>query len=121
MKEKEIKLSTDEIRYLLQGTIHWQDIQEKEKLGVRSSAIPRNQGESVLKKTGETRAIEIENREEKSSPEMETNERSELNHILLGDKVGTSTRNLEGKSVVFLLGTVGFLTVSIWAYFVFAG
>lgn len=104
MKEKEIELSTEEIRYLLKGTIHWQDIQEKDKHGVRSSAIPRKQGESVPQKT-----------------ETESNERSELNRVLLGDKKGMNTHIPEGRMVAFLLAAVGILTITTWGYFVFAG
>lgn len=103
MKEKEIELSTEEIRYLLKGTIHWQDIEEKEKPVVRGSVIPRKQGESVLQKI-----------------ETESNERSELNRVLLGAKKEISPHILEGRQVVFLLAIVGLLTVTTWMYFVFA-
>lgn len=114
MKEKVIEISAEEIRYLLQGAIHWNDVQAKEKLGARNSAIPPKQNESVPPNAALDKEIG-------GSPEPETNERSELNHILLGDKVGINTRYLEGTPVVFLLATVGLLTISIWAYFVFAG
>lgn len=110
MKEKVIEISTDEIRYLLQGTIYWQDIQEKEKLRVRSSVIPQEQGEPFIKKAKQAQDIEIENVE-----------RFELNRILLGDNKEIGTYYLEGKSVVFLLSTMGLLTITIWIYFVFAG
>lgn len=115
MKEKEIELSTEEIRYLLKGTIHWQDIEEKDKPVVRSSAILRKEGEVVPPKKEETQKIEI-----KRSSETESNERSELNRVLLGDKKGMNPHILEGRPVAFLLTIVGLLTVTTWAYFVFA-
>ncbi|AHF08381.1 hypothetical protein [Desulfitobacterium metallireducens] len=116
MKEKEIELSTEEIRYLLKGMIHWQDIEEKENPLMRNSAISRKQNESVSQKTAQDQKIEI-----KRSSETESHERSELNRVLLGDKQEISPHIFEGRPVVFLLATVGLLTVSTWAYFVFAG
>lgn len=105
MKEKIIELSSEEIRYLLGGTIHWQDIQEKEKQTVRSSAV-----KSEMSRSPETEVSE-----------RHVSERSELNRILLGNNQSISPHCLEGKPVVFVLATVGLLTVSAWIYFVFAG
>ncbi|MEA4901659.1 hypothetical protein [Desulfitobacterium sp.] len=110
MKEKIIELSSEEIRYLLGGTIHWQDIQEKEKQTVRSSAV-----KSEMSHSPETQVSE------RQVSECQVSERSELNRILLGNNQSISPHCLEGKPVVFVLATVGLLTVSAWIYFVFAG
>lgn len=116
MKEKEIELSLEEIRYLLKGTIHWQDIEEQAQPAQRSLAGFRKLGENRTRKLEETQKIEIEHVQEE-----EKNERFELNQVLLGDTKRMSTHGLEGRYVVFLLTAVGVFTVTTWVYFVFAG
>ncbi|HVJ47572.1 hypothetical protein [Desulfitobacterium sp.] len=116
MKEKEIELSLEEIRYLIKGTIHWQDIDEKAKCAQRSSTSIRKLGEPFPRKAEETQKIEI-----KRSSEVERNERFELNKVLLGDRKEIRTHNLEGRHVVVLLTATGLLTLTTWVYFVFAG
>ncbi|WP_434510624.1 hypothetical protein [Desulfitobacterium sp. AusDCA] len=111
MKEKEIELSQVEIRYLLSGTIHWQDIVEKEGRTQRNS--------SGIRKTDEPLYEKPEPLLEKS--EVKNRERFELNQILLGSKNDRRTNGFEGKGVLFLMAVVGIITISTWVYFVFTG
>lgn len=111
MKEKEIELSQEEIRYLLSGTIHWQDVLEKESHTQRNS--------SGIRKTDEPLFENPEPILEKS--EVKNIERFELNQVLLGSKSDPRIYGFEGKGVLFLMAAVGIITISTWVYFVFAG
>jgi len=111
MKEKEIELSQEEIRYLLTGSIHWRDIAERENRTQRNS--------SGIRKTDDALFDKPEPLLEKS--EVKNIERFELNQVLLGSKSDQRINGFEGKGVLFLMAAVGIFTISTWVYFVFTG
>lgn len=111
MKEKEIELSQEEVRYLLLGTIHWQDIVQRDSRTQRSSSGIRKMGEPLAE-----RPKPLVKR-----PETKDTERFELNQVLLGNNKELRMSAVEGKGVIFLIAAVGIITISTWAYFVFAG
>lgn len=111
MKEKEIELSQEEVRYLLLGTIHWQDIAERDIRTQRSPSGIRKLGEPLAERS----KLSVERPEDKDT------ERFELNKVLLGNDKELKRSVFEGKEVIFLITAVGIITISTWAYFVFAG
>lgn len=135
MKEKEIDLSLEEIRYLLNGTIQWPDIEEKKrptqrnatgirKLGEPLSGAPDKDINKEIPKSPVTWTNELfqqKNREIERLTENERDERFEVNQVLLGESKEIRPHGIEGRFVMVLLAAVGIVTISTWTYFVFAG
>lgn len=111
MKEKEIELSREEVRYLLLGTIHWQDIVQRDSHTQRSSSGIRKLGEPLAERP----------KPSVKRPEDKDAERFELNQVLLGNNKELRMSSFDGKGVIFFITAVGIITISTWAYFVFAG
>lgn len=135
MKEKEIDLSLEEIRYLLNGTIQWPDIEEKKRPIQRNSTGIRKLGEpfpgasdkDINKEipkgpvTWTDELFQPKNMETKRYTENERDERFEVNQVLLGESKEIRPHGIEGRFVMVLLAAVGIVTISTWTYFVFAG
>lgn len=97
MKEKYVSLSSQELDLMLQGSLQWNDI----SLRVTSA------------KAGMRRLSEsIESIDKPSISQL--NERT---GDFLKEKRDYS-RQIEGQPVIWLLGSVGLLTLSSWFYFV---
>ncbi len=95
MKENNLWLNPEEIQHMLQGSLQWLDVAPRittSKPGIRKL------GEAVL---------------EKESPSKETGP----NECADTEK-GEHSKLLEGQPVIWLLGSVGLLTLSSWFYFV---
>jgi hypothetical protein len=93
MKEKDIWLSREELQQLLQGSLQWVDVESHRTMsrtGIRKTARPIS--------------------EERLVPEQIWIDQSR-------GKKGNIKR-LEGQPVIWLLGSVGLLTLSSWFYFV---
>ena len=96
MKEKNVWLSPEELQHLLKGSLQWIDIASRmtsSRTGIRmvSEVIPERQLSSK----------QLEQIECKRPVEKEQN-----------------LKRLEGQPVIWLLGSVGVLTLSSWFYFV---
>jgi hypothetical protein len=96
MKETNVWLSPEELQHLLQGSLHWIDVASRtasSRAGIRklSEVIPEQQ--SVSKQPEEIEHFQLEEKER-------------------------NFRRLEGQPVIWLLGSVGLLTLSSWFYFV---
>lgn len=96
MKEKNVWLSPEELQHLLKGSLQWIDVAPRltsSRTGIRmvSEAIPE-------RKTASKQLEPIE-----YNPPMEKEQ---------------SLKRLEGQPVIWLLGSVGVLTLSSWFYFV---
>jgi hypothetical protein len=126
MKEKEVRLSQEEIDYLLNGSIHWNDIETRVEAPLRrkfenpqesgSSSDKGNEPESFLTnarldETGydQRKAAQKPDELKIDFPESELERKSTL-----------AKPFLEGKQVYWVLAGVVSLTLGIWAYFVFA-
>ena len=92
MKENNVWLSPKELKLMLQGSLLWIDVAPR----VTPSKGMRKLGEVVLEKPAIPKSAEQIN---------QTEER-------------VYTKRLEGQPVIWLLGSVGFLTLSSWFYFV---
>ncbi|OLN30319.1 hypothetical protein [Desulfosporosinus metallidurans] len=95
MKENNLWLSPEEIQHMLQGSLQWLDVAPRittSKTGIRKL------GDAVLEKE-----LAPKQTEPIGSPAMEKSEHS---------------KPLKGKPVIWLLGSVGLLTLSSWFYFV---
>lgn len=101
MKEKEVRLTVEEIDYLLKGSIHWNDIEPRVEVSLRKPIEPKRDSPEkarVLERPPE-QSVRIDSHQDPA----------------------VSEPFLEGNRVYWLLSGVGFLTLGIWAYFVFAG
>lgn len=95
MKERNVWLSLRELQQMLQGSLQWNDVAPR----VTSSIIGmRKLGESIPEKTVPGFSDQI------------------VPNQLLEQEV--HTKQLEGKPVIWLLGSLGLLTLSSWFYFV---
>lgn len=101
MKEKEVRLTVEEIDYLLKGSIHWDDIELRVEAPLRKPIEPKK--DSV----------------EKARVSERLPEESALKDSL--HDPAFSQPFLQGNKVYWLLSGVGFLTLGTWAYFVFVG
>ena len=96
MKEKNVWLSPEELQHLLKGSLQWIDVASRitsSRTGIRmaSEAIPERQSAAKqLEQIKNNRPIEKEK----------------------------TLKRLEGQPVIWLLGSVGVLTLSSWFYFV---
>jgi hypothetical protein len=106
MKEKEVHLSIDEIDYLLQGSIHWNDIESRVNAPLRKPI----------------QSIKSEGPLGKSEPKLNISkvEEYELDEPPQSQEWKESQPFLEGNKVYWLLSGVSILTIGTWVYFVFA-
>lgn len=101
MKEKDIWLTPKEVQLMLQGSLQWKDV-ESHSTSARTEL--RKLREPTFEKAARPRPTEPKqtNRSKETNPSLEKEEQA---------------KKLEGKPVVWLLGSVGLLTVSSWFYF----
>lgn len=96
MKEKSVWLSPEELQHMLQGSLQWIDVASRitsSRTGIRklSEEIPEKQAAPKQpEQIGYSRPTEKER----------------------------NAKRLEGQPVIWLLGSVGLLTLSSWFYFV---
>ncbi len=95
MKEKYVLLSSKELELMLQGSLQWNDVSPRV---TSSKGGMRKLGESIEKPSVSQPAKQAEDS--------------------FSQKKGTDSRRLEGQPVIWLLGSVGVLTLSSWFYFV---
>jgi hypothetical protein len=95
MKEKDLWLSAEELQHMLQGSLHWMDVEPR--MGTSRTGI-RKIGATVREKDSVS-----------FQPLLAETEQ--------GEKKERSSKRLEGKPVILLLGSVGLLTLSSWFYF----
>lgn len=96
MKETNVWLSSEELQHMLKGTLQWIDVASRvftPKIGIR--------------KLDETSF------EKQSAPKQAV---LPSNETTWGED--KSTQRLEGRPVIWLLGSVGLLTLSSWFYYV---
>lgn len=91
MKETNVWLSPKELQYMLQGSLQWMDV---------AARVTTSQTE--IRKLSETSKLNI-----KTLPLVEVGA-SRLDKIV----------QIEGQPVIWLLGSVGLLTLSTWFYYV---
>ena len=96
MKENNVWLSSEELQHMLKGTLQWNDVASRvstSKIGIR-----KFDETSFEKQPAPKQAVHSVN----DSPRGQAN----------------SSQRLEGKPVIWLLGSVGLLTLSSWFYYV---
>lgn len=129
MKEKHVRLTVEEIDYLLKGSIHWDDIELRVEVPLRKPIEPRVEvplGKPIGPKY-ENRPLERVIADEFSTEDSMLKEprlkdsRAELDDSPLSQEVGSTKPFLEGNKVYWVLSGVSFLTLGTWIYFVFAG
>lgn len=96
MKETNVWLSPEELQHMLQGSLQWIDVASgitSSRTGIRklSEAIPEKQ--------------------------LAPKQPEQIGYYRPKEKEQNSKR-LEGQPVIWLLGSVGLLTLSLWFYFV---
>jgi len=96
MKETNVWLSPEELQHMLQGSLHWIDVASR----------------TTSTRTGIRKLSDVIPEQQSASKQPEPRE-----HFLLEEKEQNSKR-LEGQPVIWLLGSVGLLTLSSWFYFV---
>ncbi|MGE4273382.1 MAG: hypothetical protein AB7E31_11000 [Desulfitobacterium sp.] len=109
MKEKEIRLTPEEIDYLLKGTIHWEDLSARSEGPLRSTidpAVPKDASVSLSHEPRVRSKFTAQN-----DPEPDKNDL---------DDEGDPTLFWSGTKVYILLSVMGCITLGTWAYFVFA-
>ncbi|AGA67944.1 hypothetical protein Desdi_0398 [Desulfitobacterium dichloroeliminans LMG P-21439] len=110
MKEKEIRLTPEEIDYLLKGTIDWEDLSARTERPLRRTidlAVPKNVSGSL--------SHEAWVRSEQSA--RDDNERDDGNDQ---DDEVDQLPFWSGTKVYILLSVMGCITLGTWVYFVFA-
>ncbi|WP_199241810.1 hypothetical protein [Desulfosporosinus sp. Sb-LF] len=98
MKEKTIMLSSDELHLMLRGSLQWIDVEPRltaSKTGIRKLS------EDIIEK----------------KPARKLTEQVGIG-ISRPQQLEELVTRLEGQPVVWLLGSVGLLTLSTWFYFV---
>lgn len=96
MKETNVWLSSEELQHMLKGTLQWNDVASRvstSKIGIR-----KLDETSFEKQSAPKQAVQLTI----DSPREQAK----------------STQRLEGKPVIWLLGSVGLLTLSSWFYYV---
>ena len=96
MKEKNIWLSRQELQNLLRGSLQWSDV-----------ASHVNRSKTGIRKLSET------DLKKQSTPKQIVPIGIELSKEKEND-----SKSLEGQPVIWLLGSVGLLTLSSWFYFI---
>jgi len=95
MKEKYVELNAKELQLMLQGSLQWIDISHRL---TSSKAGMRKLSESL----------------DKPSIPKQTEQKG----LTLTQEKGVHSKRLEGQPIIWLLGSVGILTLSSWFYFV---
>jgi hypothetical protein len=96
MKEQNIWMSPEELQQMLQGSLQWTDV-----------ALRATTSRIGMRKSGEGSTLSKPIRKEKTQL-LETKEIKPKGEI----------KPLEGQPVVWLLGSIGILTLTSWFYFV---
>ena len=96
MKETNVWLSPEELQHMLRGSLLWNDVASRVTL---SKTRIRKLDETILEK--------------QSAPKQAVPPA----HYPSREK-DKSTKRIEGQPVIWLLGSVGLLTLSSWFYFV---
>lgn len=96
MKEKYVWLSSRELQLMLQGALQWNDISPR----ITSS-------KNGMRKLSESLDLD--------KPSIKQPEQSEE---FLTQEKWIDVKRIEGQPVIWLLGSVGILTLSSWFYFV---
>lgn len=96
MKETNVWLSPEELQHMLQGSLQWMDV-----------AFRGTTSKTGIRKLGETSF------EKQSAPKQAV-------HPAYESPRGKDkpSKQLEGQPVIWLLGSIGLLTLSSWFYFV---
>ena len=97
MKEKDIWLSPEELQRMLRGSLQWNDV-----------AAHVNRSKNGIRKLSETNLTEKQPTPKQIKPK-------ELDQSIAKE---ADSKRLEGQPVIWLLGSVGLLTLSSWFYFV---
>lgn len=93
MKETNVWLRPEELKHMLQGTLQWNDV---------ASRVTKN----VIRKLSEP---PLEKQIVPTKADLPANDSPR--------KKDKSSKSLEGQPVIWLLGTVGLLTISSWFYY----
>ena len=96
MKETNVWLNPEELQHMLQGTLLWSDV-----------ASRVNTSKTGIRKLGET------DFEKQSAPKQAMHPTDYLPR-----EKDKPSKRLEGQPVIWLLGSVGLLTLSSWFYYV---
>jgi len=98
VKEKDIWITPEELQHMLRGSLQWSDVQSHV-----------NTTKTGMRKLGETN-LEKQSTSKQTVPRgvERTKEKRKEN----------DSKRLEGQPVIWLLGSVGLLTLSSWLYFV---
>ena len=96
MKETNVWLSPKELQQMLRGSLQWNDVISRETMS-----------------KARIRKLDVSISEKQTPP----NQAVPAMNLPAKEKHRTSKR-LEGQPVIWLLGSVGFLTVSSWFYYV---
>lgn len=101
MKETNIWLSPEELQHMLQGTLQWIDVASRtapSRVGVRKRAGSNSEKQVLFQQATSQEVEQVKN--------------------YLPKEEMPSLKRLEGQPVIWLLGSVGLLTLSSWFYFV---
>lgn len=101
MKEQNIWMSPEELQQMLQGSLHWTDVALRvstSRIGMRKLGEATSQPSPVYERPAQ----------------LEPQSKYESEYVKKKD----GYKRLEGQPVVWLLGSIGFLTLSSWFYFV---
>lgn len=96
MKETNVWLSPEELQHMLKGALQWNDVVSRvsmSKMGIRKL------GETTFEKQAAPKQAVYPTNDSPRGQEK-------------------ASQRLEGKPVIWLLGSVGLLTLSSWFYFV---
>lgn len=123
MKEKQVRLTAEEIDYLLKGSILWDDIEPRVEVPLRKPIEPRVEAPTgkPIKSSLEDSIQDFKLKDfkvESSRVEDDVNLKSDT---LLSQEEDSVKPFLEGRAVYWVLSGVSFLTLGTWIYFVFAG
>jgi hypothetical protein len=96
MKENNLWLSPEELQHMLRGSLQWLDV------------APRlNEPRNGFRKLNEAVPQKESSREHTETEPIDSLHQEKRQHF----------KGLEGQPVIWLLGSVGFLTLSTWFYF----
>lgn len=107
MKKKEIHLTSEEIDYLLKGTIHWEDIARREDTPFRKPM------DSAANKSHSARGFI-------ANPSSENQEEIISQKYFVEEKIPQEAQPFwSGAKVYIVLSFMLCITLGTWAYFVF--
>ena len=105
MKEKDIWLSPEELQHMLKGSLQWSDV-----------ASHVNTSKTAIRKLSETHIKQPTPKQ--TTPKQSMSKQIAPIQIERSMKKEKHLNKLEGVPVIWLLGSVGLLTLSSWFYFV---